>query len=144
MRATRNRRLSMSAPSVRLRWSEALIFTGGADGPEITVDSAGVLGLSPTQLLLTSLAGCMGVDIRMILEKSRVPVDFLEILVEGDRVSTEPRRFESLRLTCRVRGPEEGDQPKLERAVQLSRDKYCSVLHTLRPDLDLEIHIERA
>jgi putative redox protein len=135
----------MSVPSVRLCWSEGLVFTGGAEGgPEITVDSAGVAGPSPTQLLLTSLAGCMGVDIRMILEKGRVPVDFLEVLVEGDRVSTDPRRFESLRLTCRVRGPDDEDQPKLERAVQLSRDKYCSVLHTLRPDLDLVIHIERA
>jgi putative redox protein len=135
----------MSSPSVRLRWSEGLIFTGGAEGgPQITVDSGGVAGPSPTQLLLTSLAGCMGVDIRMILEKSRVPVEFLEVLVDGDRAGTEPRRFEALRLTCRVRGPGDGDQPKLERAVQLSRDKYCSVLHTLRPDLDLEIHIERA
>ena len=134
----------MSAPSVRLRWSEELIFSGGAEGgPEMTVDSAGVAGPSPTQLLLLSLAGCMGVDIRMILEKSRVPVASLEVLVDGDRATTEPRRFESLRLVCRVRGPEDGDQPKLERAVQLSRDKYCSVLHTLRPDLDLEIRIER-
>ncbi len=135
----------MSAPSVRLRWSEGLIFTGGAEGgPEITVDSAGLSGPSPTQLLLMSLAGCMGVDIRMILEKSRVPLESLEVLVDGDRADTEPRRFEALRLICRVRGPEDGDQLKLERAVQLSRDKYCSVLHTLRPDLELEIHIERA
>jgi putative redox protein len=108
------------------------------------MDSDGEAGPSPTQTLLLSLAGCMGVDVRMILEKSRVPVESLEIDVEGDRVENPPRRFRSLRLTYRLRGPGDGDQGKLERAVELSREKYCSVLHTLRPDLDLDVRIERA
>jgi putative redox protein len=134
----------MTVPRVRLRWSRALVFTGGPEGgPEITTDSDGAAGLSPTQILLASVAGCMGVDVKMILDKSRVPVDSLEVLVEGDRVATPPRRFEALRLTYRVRGPRAEDEAKLERAVQLSRDKYCSVLHTLRPDLDLDVRIER-
>ena len=112
-------------------------------GVRENVESGGSGGaLAPWEV-----SAALGVEestVRMILEKSRVPVAFLEVGVDGDRANTEPRRFESLRLVCRVRGPEEGDQPKLERAVQLSRDKYCSVLHTLRPDLDLEIRIERA
>ena len=80
----------MSAPSVHLRWSEDLVFTGGAQGgPQITLDSAGEAGPSPTQLLLLSLAGCMGVDVRMILEKSRVSVESLEVTVEGDRAAEQ-------------------------------------------------------
>jgi putative redox protein len=135
----------MTLPSVRLRWSGGLVFAGGPEGgPDITADSDGVEGLSPTQLLLASVAGCMGVDVKMILDKCRVSVDSLEVVVEGDRAASPPRRFETLRLTYRVRGPKAKDQAALERAVQLSRDKYCSVLHTLRPDLDLEIRIERA
>ena len=136
----------MSAPRVRLVWSgEDLVFDGEVeDGPTLRVDSAGAAGPSPTQLLLFSLAGCMGVDVRLILEKSRVPVEFLEVTVDGDRASTEPRRFETLRLGFRLRGPSEDDHGKIERAVQLSRDKYCSVLHTLDPELELVVRIERA
>ncbi len=137
---------SSSAPSrVLLRWSgEGLVFRGGPDGaPEITVDSAVSAGPSPTQLLLLSLAGCMGVDVRLILEKSRVPVETLEVEVEGYRAQTEPKRFEAIRLTYRIHGPSEADQPKLHRAIQLSRDKYCSVLHSLRSDIDVDVRVER-
>ena len=136
----------MSSSRVSLRWNgDGLVFVGGVPGgPEITLDSDGRAGPSPTQALLLSLAGCMGVDVRMILEKSRVPVESLEVDVEGDRVEDPPRRFRSLHLTYRLRGPGEGDRGKLERAVELSKEKYCSVLHTLRPDLDLVVRIERA
>jgi len=135
----------MSSSKVTLRWTgEGLAFVGGVEGgPQITTDSGGAAGPSPTQLLLLSLAGCMGVDVRMILEKSRVPVETLEVEVEGDRVEDQPRRFHSIRLTYRLRGPRDEDQAKLERAVELSKEKYCSVLHSLRPDLNLDVRIER-
>ena len=86
----------------------------------------------------------MGVDVRMILEKSRVPVDALEVTVEGDRAETEPRRFTAIRLVYRISGPGDEDQKKLERAVALSRDKYCSVLHSLDPSTSIDVRIERA
>ena len=108
------------------------------------LDSEGRAGPSPTQVLLLSLAGCMGVDVRMILEKSRVPLESLEVVIEADRAEEPPRFFHTVRLAYRVRGPTEEDQGKLERAVELSKDKYCSVLHTLRPDLKLDVTIERA
>jgi putative redox protein len=94
-------------------------------------------------MLLLSLAGCMGIDVIDILNKSRVPVEELRVEVEGDRAPEPPRRFVSIRLTYHVRGPGEEDRSKLDRAVQLSRDKYCSVLHTLRPDLELDVRIVR-
>jgi len=135
----------MSSSKVSLRWrGDGLVFVGGAPGgPEIVMDSDGNDGPSPTQTLLLALAGCMGVDVRMILEKSRVPVESLLVDVEGDRVEDAPRRFHAVRLTYRLKGPAREDQAKLERAVELSREKYCSVLHTLRPDLSLDVRIER-
>ncbi len=83
----------------------------------------------------------MAVDILDILEKGRVSVDRLEVEVEGDRAPDPPRRYTSLRLTVRLDGPQERERGKVERAVQLSREKYCSVFHTLRPDMDVEIRI---
>jgi putative redox protein len=85
----------------------------------------------------------MGVDVRTILEKSRVPLESLEVEVEGDRAESAPRKFEAIRLTYRLRGPAEEDRPKVERAVRLSREKYCSVLHSLRPDIDVDVRVER-
>ena len=136
----------MSATEVHLRWrGDGLVFVGGAPGgPEIVLDSDGKAGPSPTQVLLLSLAGCMGVDVRMILEKSRVPLEALDVLIEADRVEEPPRRFHTIRLTYRLRGPHDDDRPKVDRAVELSREKYCSVLHTLRPDLELDIRVELA
>lgn len=136
----------MSVSEVSLRWrGDGLAFVGGMPGgPEIVLDSEGKAGPSPTQVLLLSLAGCMGVDVRMILEKSRVPLESLEVRVEGERLEQPPRRFRSIRLTYRLRGPGAEDEPKVQRAIELSREKYCSVLHTLRPDIDLDVRVERA
>jgi putative redox protein len=128
-----------------MTWTgEGMMFRGGAPGgPEIVVDGDSEGGPSPMDALLISLATCMGADVRMILEKARVPLESLEIEVEGTRRPDAPRRYEEIRLVYRLRGPLEEHAPRLERAVQLSRDTYCSVLHTLLPDLDVEIAIER-
>ena len=120
------------------------VFRGGVDGlPEVVVDGDSEEGPSPMDMLLVALATCMGSDVRMILEKSRVPLEALEVEVRGTRAPTDPRRYEELRLVYRVEGPGEEHQSRLERAIRLSRDTYCSVLHSLRPDLDVEIVIER-
>ncbi len=91
--------------------------------------------------LLLAVSGCMAIDVRMILEKSRVPLESLSVEASGERAEEPPRRFRTLVLTYRLRGPAAEDLPKVQRAVQLSRDKYCSVLHTLRPDLDVTVEI---
>lgn len=117
----------------KARWSER--------PKSITFDSDGVEGPSPMDGLLMSLAACMAVDVRMILEKSRVPVDALVVEASGIRREAEPRRFTSITLDYRLQGPADSDRAKVERAVSLSREKYCSVLHTLDPDLDVNITV---
>lgn len=136
----------MADKHVVLRWSgEGDRFEGGTPGgPIAVVDGDGRAAPSPMDGLLLSLAGCMAIDILMILQKGRVPVDALEVEIEGDRAPDPPRRFTRLVLTVRVAGPGEGDDKKIQRAVDLSRDRYCSVFHTLRTDLDVEIAIERS
>ena len=137
--------LATNIRQVRLRWSgEGLVFHGGPDeGVRVVVDSDGVKGQTPTQLLLMSLAGCMAVDVLMILEKSRVPVASLEVEAIGERAEVVPKRFHSIRLLYRLSGPSEEHQTKLDRAIALSRDKYCSVLHTLDPEIDFDLQVER-
>ena len=136
----------MADKRVALRWTgEGERFEGGVPGgPVSALDGAGRAAPSPMDGVLLSLAGCMGIDILMILQKGRVTVDDLTVEIEGDRAPEPPRRFTRLVLTVRVAGPGEDDEKKIRRAVDLSRDRYCSVFHTLRTDLDVEIAIERA
>ncbi|HET9947734.1 MAG TPA: OsmC family protein [Longimicrobiales bacterium] len=139
----------MTSPNVRqvrLRWAgEGLVFEGGPDGgPTVTVDSEARRGLSPTHLLLASLAACMAVDVKMILEKSRVPLEALEVEALGRRADSAPRRFLSITLVYHVRGPGEEHRAKLDRAIALSRDKYCSVLHSLDPSIEVDIQVGSA
>jgi putative redox protein len=130
---------------VRLRWEgKGLRFEGRAeDGPPVILDGDSREGPSPMEALLLSLGGCMAVDVKVILEKGRVELTGLEVEVEGEREPSDPRRFSRVWMTFRLEGPTEADEGKIARAVELSRDKYCSVFHTLRPDLEVEIRSER-
>ena len=129
---------------VRLRWTgEGLAFRGGPDGGvESGLDSDGVIGHSPMEALLMALAGCMAVDVLMILQKSRVPVEALEVEAVGRRAQSAPKRYVAVTRTYMLKGPSEDDRPKVDRAIDLSRDTYCSVLHTLDPELDVDIQLE--
>ena len=121
------------------------MFEGRAGRAEpIYLDGDSEAGPSPTEALLMSLAACMGIDINVILDKGRAPAEGLVVDVSGTRAPEPPRRFVSLRIAVTAEGLKEQDQPKLERAVQLSRDKYCSVFHTLNPELDVEVSAARA
>ena len=86
----------------------------------------------------------MAVDVQVILERSRVPLTGLRVDVEGERAPTHPKRYTQIRMVYHLEGPQEEHQGKVERAVDLSREKFCSVLHTLRPDIGFEIEIRRA
>lgn len=136
----------MATKAATLRWTGAdLRFDAdGYGGPAISIDSSSATGPSPMDALLMGVAGCMAIDVLMIAQKSRVQIDALSVDVEGDRVEEDPKRYERIRLVYRVEGPSEEDEPKLQRAVDLSRDKYCSVLHSLRPDIDVDIRVERS
>lgn len=130
---------------VRVRWTgEGLAFEGGPPGgASIIVDSDVEKGPSPTHLLLMALAGCMAVDVKMILDKSRVPLESIAVDAVGVRAEEAPRRFLKITLTYELSGPEEEHEAKLQRALDLSRDKYCSVLHSLDPSIEIELRVKR-
>lgn len=133
----------MSDVAVESRWDGALRFEAvGRAGVSITVDGDGEEGPTPMESVLIGLAACMGSDVVDILEKMRVPFDGLAVRVEGDRRPEPPRRYTAIRLTYVADGVADGDGSKLQRAVDLSRDKYCSVIHSLRPDVEVSIRIE--
>ena len=129
---------------VRLAWTgSGLVFDGGpAGGPQIIVDGDSATGPSPMDLLLTGVAACMAIDVRVILEKSRVGIDGLEVRAEGWRPEEPPRRYNRLRLVFSVTGVAPSERARVQRALDLSREKYCSVLLSLRRDMPVEIVLE--
>jgi putative redox protein len=130
---------------VHLKWTgrEMEYLGTGRIGPGVIIDGKSEKGPGPMDTLLLALAGCMAVDVQVILERSRVPLTGMEVEVEGERAPTHPKRYTRIRLAYRVEGPGEEHQSKLERAVALSKEKFCSVLHSLRPDTEFEIEIKR-
>jgi putative redox protein len=137
----------MADLAAKITWTgNGLEFDGGtaAGGPRIRMDGGGTTGPGPMVTLLLAFGGCMGADIVDISTKGRTPMSGLEIDVEGDRAPEPPRRYTKIVMRFIVRGANAADEPKFQRALDLSREKYCSVLHSLRTDLDLEFRLELA
>lgn len=120
---------------VVLTWQEGLRFTGGApEGPSTIIDGENVAGPGPMLTLLLAAASCSGSDVVGILQKMRVQLRQLRIEVSGVRREQEPRRYTAIHFDYHVAG--EGlDQAKATRAIDLSLEKYCSVVHSLDPDI---------
>lgn len=121
---------------VKTVWDTGMAFTAHQDGHEFVMDAGAAVGGQdrgprPKGLLLSGLAGCTGMDVVSILQKMRVEVDALEILVDADLTDEHPKVFSRIHLKYVFRG--KGlPQDKLEKAVTLSQERYCGVSAMLR------------
>ena len=126
----------MSKPPtiVDLTWRGALKFSARINQASFTLDSAGVDGPSPVGALAAALAGCMTTDVAHILTRGRHPFRALSSHLEGARLPDDPHRFTRITLHFVI----DGDVPEeaVDRAIQLSREKYCSVWHSMRQDIE--------
>jgi putative redox protein len=118
---------------VDLTWVGDLAFSGTSGEASMTLDSAGLAGPSPVQALGFAIAGCMTTDVAHILTKGRHPFRALRSHLVADRAPEEPHRIVSMTLHIAV----DGDIPRdaVERAIALSKEKYCSVWHSMRQDI---------
>ena len=117
-----------------------LIFAGRTQrGYEVDYDANMQMGCSPTETLIMSLAGCLGIDVVFFLRKMRVEIKTFRIDYEGERRTEPPQYYTSMDMTITISGS--GITPKkIERAISLSQEKYCSVYHTLRSDLGVNVN----
>lgn len=124
-----------------LAWNRDLVFTGEtAQGYEIVFDAAQQEGCMPTESLLLGLAGCMAIDMVSFLRKMRCEVRSYRMDLTGRRNPTPPQRYNAIEMRIAVTGSG-FTQGKLDRAVSLSQEKYCSVYHSLRPDLAVTVGV---
>lgn len=122
--------------TVTVKWIESTLMTG--------TDSAGQplvigwsrqrapewTGLKPSDLLLLAAASCSTYDVVDILAKQREPLEGLEVSCMGEQLPEPPYTFTCIHLHYKARGVV--NPAKLARAIQLSEEKYCSVVNTLR------------
>jgi putative redox protein len=117
-------------------------FAARSEAAEFVLDGPGNTAPTPVQALAASLAACMGIDLVEVLTKGRHPLVALQAHLVGNRRGETPKYFTEITLHFVVTGDIPADA--VERAIALSHDKYCSVWHSLRQDLDLrttyEIH----
>jgi putative redox protein len=119
--------------TVELEWEGNLRFRGRAGNRELKLDGDSAAAVSPVETLVLALGGCMASDVVHILVKGRADVKGLAARLVAERAPEDPRRLVRVDLRFAVRGPVPAD--KVERAIALSREKYCSVWHSLKPDI---------
>ena len=126
----------------RLTLQRDLYFMGMTQrGYDVEFDVKYEEGCSPTETFLLSVAGCLSIDIVHILRKMRCEVTHYEMEAEGERNLTPPQSYKSFDLKFTVSG--EGITPKkIDRAIALSKEKYCSVYHSLREDIEVNVTYE--
>jgi putative redox protein len=134
--------MAQEVKNITLHWQSDLVFHGGEPGkPEVLLDGDNALGPGPMLTLLLAAACCSGSDVVLILKKMRVELKEFRIDVAGTRREPDPRRYVAIQFRYRLRG--EGlDEAKARRAIDLSLEKYCSVVHSLAPDISIGYELE--
>jgi putative redox protein len=120
-----------------LRWAGALTFEATTGKSALIIDSSGAEGPSPVDALVVALAGCMSVDVTDILLKGRHQLRALTSRLVADRAQDDPHRLVRVAVHFTIGGPVPADA--VNRAIALSRDKYCSVWHSMRQDIELAV-----
>jgi putative redox protein len=129
--------------NAHIKLVDGLTFVGkGSTNHWVTMDTAQNVGGAdaasrPMELVLISLGGCTGMDVISILKKKRVPFENIEIRLDAKRAEEHPRIFTKIRIEYVVYGKniKEND---VERAIELSQKKYCSVSAMLQASTEIE------
>lgn len=132
--------------AITLRWVEdKMMVASDTNGHSIVIGRSPDpqhqwVGVKPSDLLLMAVASCSSYDIVEILTKQREPLEDFKVICTGDQMSEPPYTFTCIHMHYLVTGAVNPE--KLERAIRLSEDKYCSVISTLRPGVPITSDFE--
>ena len=129
----------------RAELTEDLSFEIELQGHRFTVDSDEAFGGKdrgprPKPLVLSALAGCTGMDVASILGKMKMPYDSFAIEVDGELTDEHPKVYKTITVRYIFTG-NELDRGKIEKAVNLSQDKYCGVSAMLGKTAEIKAEI---
>jgi len=116
---------------MRIKWKDRVSFLGEAEsGHSVLMDGPSEiggrnLGLRPMEMVLMGTGGCTALDVVMILKKGRQEVSDCIVEIEAERAKEDPKVFTHIRYHFILTGNNLKPQ-KVERAINLSAEKYCS------------------
>jgi putative redox protein len=132
--------------TTRLTWKSGMAFEADIDGYKIEVDAtpenggAGK-GPRPKPLVMVALAGCTAMDVISILQKMRVELEGFSIKTEGELTEEHPKHFTQIHLIYEFKG-KNLPLDKLEKAINLSEERYCGVWATYRKAMNITYEIK--
>ena len=121
--------------TLSLDWQGGLKFANSPGSPAMELHSSTPGVSSPPQALAYAVMACMAMDVVHVIEKHRVPLTAMTVTFQGERAHEHPRRFVSMAIEFQITG--HVTDRVVERAIDLSREKYCSVWNSIRPDVEL-------
>jgi putative redox protein len=131
----------------RVKWVQDVTFIAeSGSGHSVVMDGAPDaggrnVGFRPMEMLLIGLGGCSAFDVVMILKRSREPIVDCVVELEAQRATTDPKVFTAIELVYKVTG-KNLDLKKVERAVNLSAEKYCSASRMMSATATLTHRVE--
>ncbi|WP_418604584.1 OsmC family protein [Hwangdonia sp.] len=134
------------ADKVTTQWKGDMVFE--SDNPRwdsIMMDASEEFGgtnsgMAPKAMMLSSLAGCSGLDVVSVLNKMRVKIDDFKMIVEGELTDEHPKYYHKVSVDYHFYGKDLNEN-KIKSAVDLSVEKYCGVMEMFRHFAEIKIDI---
>lgn len=132
---------------INVDWQGEMEFLSNLpSGHEVTLDASPESGghnkgPRPMEMLLTGLGGCTGIDVVMILKKMKEEIKEFSMDIDGERAEEAPKRFTKIHITYKFKGKNLSEK-KIERAIKLSEEKYCSASSSLNAEITSSYEIE--
>ncbi|OFY56751.1 MAG: osmotically inducible protein C [Bacteroidetes bacterium GWF2_49_14] len=131
---------------ISVTWKGEMAFEALIDGYSVMMDATPAAGgknqgPTPKPLLMASLGGCTGMDVISLARKMRQEVESLEIKLQGTLTEEHPMHYTAIHLIYIFKG-KELDPEKLQKAIDLSQEKYCGVNATLKKGVAVSYAIE--
>lgn len=135
----------MANIKLETKWLEGMSFESEVNGHKIILDAdAAVGGLDkgprPKPLILEALAGCTAMDVISLSKKMRIELDEFKVVVDGTLAEEHPKYFTKIHLQWVFTG-KDLDKTKIEKACNLSRDRYCGVFYMLKQSSEITTEI---
>lgn len=136
----------MSKHEINLEWENGMYFHSNVNGHTVYVDADTSVGGTdkaprPKPLMLVSLAGCTAMDVVSLLNKMRVSFDYFNVKVSAELSEEHPKVYTKVHIVYQIKG-NNIEKEKVEKAVNLSQEKYCGVSAMFKKFAELSFEIE--
>ncbi|MFA7744511.1 OsmC family protein [Salinicoccus roseus] len=131
---------------IKAQWKGGMAYssTGDSSGHEVTMDASSAVGGNdsgprPMEMVLHGVAGCMGIDLNVIMRHNMDKVESIDIEIDGERAEEDPKRLTNVDIIVKIKG--DVAEKVAQRAVDLSAKKYCSAINSLNATVTTRLEL---